>query len=85
MICMAEPKYEVPKEWIDELDELRQRVAGFPEDDEDRLIREGEARFAEMAPDEQTVVTSMGNEILECMQTPENRVAIDRAFREFGQ
>jgi hypothetical protein len=80
---MTNPGYEIPAEWLDELDELRQRVAEFPEDDEDRLIREGEARFAAMTPEEQARITRIGDEILEQMQSPENRASIDQAFREF--
>lgn len=33
--------YEVPQEWNDELEELRARAATYPEDIEDRVLREG--------------------------------------------
>lgn len=82
---MPTPEHEIPPEWCDELDELRQRVAGFPEDDEDRLIREGEAIFATMTPEEQARITGVHNEMAERMQTPENRDAIDRFFGGLGQ
>jgi hypothetical protein len=69
---MAQPEYEIPAEWSDELDELRKRVAELPEDDEDRLIRDGEARFAAMSPEEQARLTRLGDEILERMQAPQS-------------
>lgn len=38
---MTNPHPEIPKEWLDELEELRERVAEFPEDEEDRVLLEG--------------------------------------------
>ncbi len=41
--------YEVPKEWHDSLDELKVRVHSYPEDPEDRAIREYDERLAAMS------------------------------------
>lgn len=51
------------------------------EDDEDRWIREGEAAFAAMPPEEQVRIRRHGDEILAQMQTPGNRDAVDQVFR----
>jgi len=51
------------------------------EDDEDRIIREGEERFAAMSPEDRARITRVGEELLERIQTPENQSALDRAFK----
>ncbi len=78
---MTTPEHGIPAEWFDELDELRHRVAELPEDDEDRWIREGQAAFAAMSPEEQAKVRREGDELLAQMQTPESREAFDRLFK----
>lgn len=74
-------RHEIPEEWKDSLAELtRRRIV--PEDDEDRLIREGGAAFAAMSPEEQARVRRHGDELLAQMQTSENREAVGQAFRQ---
>ena len=51
------------------------------EDDEDRLIREGEAAFAALSPEQQPTKTRPGDELLERMQEPGAMQAVDKVFR----
>lgn len=78
-------KFEVPKEWQDELEALKAKVASQPEDPEDQWIRDGQAQFEAMTPEEQARVTRIGNELLERMQTSGNMAALDQVFRRPSQ
>jgi len=82
---MTNHKFDIPAEWGDPLGELMESARLLPEDEEDRWIREGAAKFATMTLEEQARIRRMGDEILERMQTPESRTAADRAFKELGQ
>lgn len=51
------------------------------EDDEDRLIREGEANFHALPPETQARIRGIGDELLERMQDPKNAAVVDQVFR----
>jgi hypothetical protein len=82
---MATPGFEIPKDWGDPVAELREQCADLPEDDEDRLIREGEARYKAMSPEARaTLDSTLGctfNELVDRMQQPGAMAGVDAAFR----
>lgn len=56
---MSEIPYEVPQEWHDSLSEMREKVKLYPEDPEDQVIREYDARHAALAPEVRTKIREL--------------------------
>jgi hypothetical protein len=55
------------------------------EDEEDRLIREGQAAYEAMTPEERARGDKVSEELFEAMQAPGNTEAIAEVFRSLGQ
>lgn len=78
---MEIPSFEdLPEDWKTSLDELKESCEWLPED-EDRLIREGRARFKALSPGAQAALTSRFDELFERMQEPGSQIGVDQAFR----
>ncbi len=78
---MDNPTPEIPATWQADLDELKGRVANLPEDIEDQWIREGQAAYDAMSPEEQADWDRKTAEALARFQEPGAMDGIDRAFR----
>jgi hypothetical protein len=80
---MERPNFEIPEDWKDSLAELKASVAASPyiEDEEDRMIREGQAMYDALSPEEKTEWDQSIKEMLEAFQRPGVMEAVDKAFR----
>ncbi|MDQ5972235.1 MAG: hypothetical protein QG553_394 [Patescibacteria group bacterium] len=78
---MDNPAPEIPADWQADLDELKDRVANLPEDIEDQWIREGQAAYDAMTPEEQADWDRKTDEAFTRFQKPGAMEGIDRVFR----
>ncbi len=78
---MENPAPEIPTAWRADLDELKDRAANLPEDIEDQWIREGQAAYVAMSPEEQADWDRKTAEALARFQEPGAMEGIDRIFR----
>jgi len=79
---VADPKFEIPAEWGDPIVELREQCKKYDgiEDDEDRLIREGQAVYEAMSPEARAALDSHFDALFERMQEPGAMEAVHAAF-----
>ncbi|HUD10437.1 MAG TPA: hypothetical protein VMR28_02070 [Candidatus Saccharimonadales bacterium] len=80
---MVNGRFEIPAEWGDPIADLREQCKQYDgiEDDEDRMIREGQALYEAMSSEERAKFDRPFDELFQRMQEPGAMEAVDRAFR----
>ena len=79
---MEDPKFEIPADWGDPIGDLRRECQQYYgiEDEEDRLIREGQAAYEAMSPEARAALDSRFDELFQRMQEPGAMAAVHAAF-----